>query len=378
MTQHKGFGIIAALVALNLGACASANAHPSVTAATSPPQSAQPTVTPPSPTATPFPPTAFQPDGLSAISDSDFWVMGTQACAATCRVEVLHTVNGGSTFERIPAPPVDYVSGSTNPGGPPSVFGIRFADESDGWVFGDSLWATHDAGADWVHVNPLTGVTQLEPGANGYVYAVFEVCPPFSPCKFQLMRSLWGINTWTAIVPPGSPAGLPVIGVHGDTLWVMYFQRSTPLEWISHDDGRTFVRGSMPCEPDLDGSFDPVSNSVIWSFCATGTEGGALVSTSGGTTFSAVPRPVGEFSNAGSVAAVSALTAFIFDPLDGMKVTTNGGRTYGDIHELDGAVWAGFTDAEVGYVIVNEQPKGAVRLWRTSDAGAEWSIVSLP
>ncbi|MGA8522125.1 MAG: hypothetical protein WB807_03630 [Candidatus Dormiibacterota bacterium] len=48
------------------------------------------------------------------------------------------------------------------------------------------------------------------------------------------------------------------------------------------------------------------------------------------------------------------------------------GRTYGDTRELDGAVWAGFTDAEVGYVIANEQPGGAVRLWRTADAGAEW------
>ena len=72
------------------------------------------------------------------------------------------------------------------------------------------------------------------------------------------------------------------------------------------------------------------------------------------------------------------LTAFIFDPLDGMKVTTNAWRTYGDTRELDGAVWAGFTDAEVGYVIANEQPGGAVRLWRMADAGAEWSMISLP
>ena len=62
------------------------------------------------------------------------------------------------------------------------------------------------------------------------------------------------------------------------------------------------------------------------------------------------------------------------DPLDGMKVTTNAWRTYGDTRELDGAVWAGFTDAEVGYVIANEQPGGAVRRWRMADAGAEWSI----
>ena len=54
---------------------------------------------------------------------------------------------------------------------------IRFADLSNGWVFGNTLWATHTGGAAWHQLTfggSLLGVDQLEPGANGYVYGVFE------------------------------------------------------------------------------------------------------------------------------------------------------------------------------------------------------------
>jgi photosystem II stability/assembly factor-like uncharacterized protein len=79
------------------------------------------------------------------------------------------------------------------------------------------------------------------------------------------------------------------------------------------------------------------------------------------------------------VVALSAQHAFINDPGVGvLKVTTDGGRTWHTVPQLAGAQWAGFTDSEVGYAIVNEQPSGALRLWRTTDAGIAWSLVSLP
>jgi photosystem II stability/assembly factor-like uncharacterized protein len=79
------------------------------------------------------------------------------------------------------------------------------------------------------------------------------------------------------------------------------------------------------------------------------------------------------------VVALSAQHAFIVDPGAGLlRVTTDSGRTFQRAPQLAGAQWAGFTDSAVGYVIVNEQPSGALRLWRTTDAGAAWSLISLP
>jgi photosystem II stability/assembly factor-like uncharacterized protein len=336
----------------------------------------------PSPTAVAL--SGFQPHAVTAVSDSTFWVLGTNGCAASgCVSEVMHTVNGGKSFRRIPAPPTDFLAGNTSSPGPPLVSDIRFADLSNGWVFGNTLWATHTGGAAWHQITfggSLSGVDQLEPGANGYVYGVFDICTnptAATGCVHRLMRSHATSDTWSVMTPPGNPVGWPRIGVHGDTIWAMYFLRGTGLELISHDDGAVWVRGASACEPDLPGSLDPVTTSVIWAFCATGNAGGPMVSSNGGLTWTSGGGIGGLFSNGATVAALSTQHAFLADPGSGLSVTNNGGRTYQSIAELNGAVWVGFTDFEVGYVLTLNQTTQATALWRTTDAGAHWSPVSL-
>ena len=376
--NYPAIGFVA-LAALALSACAPSVAPPRITPTTLP--TASPTAVPPTPTPSPPLPTGFQPRALSAISDSVFWVLGTDRCAtSTCAPVILHTTDSGRTFHRIPSPSMVSLYGNASTPGLPRVFDLRFADASDGWVFGDQLWATHDGGTHWRQINLGFTVDQLEPGANGYVYAAVEDCQASgSPCSFRLMRSRAQSDLWSKIAPPGNPVGRPAIGVHGDTLWVMYFNGSARLAWTSRDDGRLWVRGSMPCEPDLGGSFDPVSNSVVWAFCATGNFGDPWLSTNGGASFSSSPTYQGMSTNGANVVAVSAQHAFILDPgAEALRVTTNGGRTFQSVLQLAGAMWAGFTDAEVGYVIVAAQPSGATRLLRTTDAGGAWSPISLP
>lgn len=343
-----------------------------------------PTISAPNPS-----PTAgasgFQPEAMTAVSDSTFWVLGTNGCTASdCVSEVLHTINGGQSFFPIPAPPTDFLAGNLSSPGPPTVTDIRFADLSNGWVFGNTLWATHTDGSAWHQITfggTLLGVDELEPGANGYVYGVFETCTDpttATGCVHRLMRSRATSDTWSVITPPGNPAGWPMIGVHGDTVWAMYFLRSTPLEWISHDDGARWVRGSSACEPDLPGTLDPVSTSVIWAFCATGNTGGPYVSSNGGLAWTSGGGIGGLFSNGAMVAALSTQHAFVGGGGTGISVTDNGGRTYQSIAELNGAEWIGFTDLKVGYVITQNQTTQLMALWRTTDAGAHWSRVSFP
>ena len=343
-----------------------------------------PTTRAPSPSPTAVGLSGFQPEALTAVSESTFWVLGTNGCAASrCVSEIMHTVNGGESFHSIPAPPTDFFAGNVSSPGPPLVSDIRFADLSNGWVFGNTLWATHTGGAAWHQITfggTLLSVNQLEPGANGYVYGVFEICTnptAASGCVHSLMRSRATSDTWSVITPPGNPVGWPIIGVHGDTIWAMYFMRSTGLELISHDDGAVWVRGASPCEPDLAGSLDPVTTTVIWAFCATGNAGGPLVSTNGGMAWSSGGGIGGLFSNGAMVAALSTQHAFVGGGGSALSVTVNGGRTYQSVAELSAALWIGFTDSEVGYVITQSQAT-ATALWRTTDAGASWSRVSLP
>jgi photosystem II stability/assembly factor-like uncharacterized protein len=341
------------------------------------------TVPGPSPTAIGL--SGFQPEAFTAVSESTFWVLGTNGCAASsCVSEIMHTVNGGQSFHRIPAPATDFLVGNLSNPGPPLVTDIRFADLSNGWVFGNTLWATHSAGAAWHQITfggSLLNVDQLEPGANGYVYGVFETCTDPSTatgCVHRLMRSKASSDTWSVIPLPGNPVGWPIIGVHGDTVWAMYFMRTSGLELISHDDGAGWVRGASPCEPDLPGSLDPVSTSVIWAFCATGNAGGPYVSSNGGLAWVSGGGIGGLFTNGAMVAALSTRHAFVGGAGSGLSVTDDGGRTYQPIAELNGAVWIGFTDSEVGYAITQNQTTQATALWRTTDAGSKWSRVSLP
>ena len=350
--------------------------HPTATPTTAPAPS-------PSPSGQPVA-SGFQPESVTAISEDDFWVLGASGCSSSlCASKILQTVDGGRSFSTIQVPPSYYLAGNDPTPGPPTVTDIRFADPSNGWVFGNTLWATHNDGGTWSQLtfgNHLLGVEQLEPGANGYVYAVFEICTDPTTavgCTYPLMRSQAGTNTWSVISPPGNPVGRPSIGVHGDTLWVMYFGRSTGLEWKSTDDGRSWERGAMPCEPDLGGVFDPVSSSVIWAFCGTGMDGSPAVSTDGGAAWSYQPGANAMFTNGAFVAALSAQHGFVGGGGGGLEVTHDGGETYQQIPGLNGAFWAGFTDSEVGYVLTQNQNTGVSQLWRTTNAGDTWSIVAL-
>jgi hypothetical protein len=379
-------GLIAACAVVVLAGCSPTVTYPSSTATAPPPpassRAAQP-VSSPSPT---LPvPNGFQPESLTAISESDFWVLGAIGCASSgCASEILHTVNAGRSFQALHVPPSYFLAGNDPSPGPPTVTDIRFADASDGWVFGNTFWATHSGGSEWSQITfdgTLLGVDELVPGSNGYVYGVFEICTnPTAAigCVHRLMRSRVSSNTWTVITPPGNPVGWPMIGVYGDTVWAMYFLRSTGLELISHDDGSAWVRGTSACEPDLPGSLDPVSTTVIWAFCATGNAGGPMVSRNGGLTWASGGGIGGLFSNGASVAALSTEHAFVGGGGSGLSVTENGGQTYQSVAGLSAAEWIGFTDSEVGYVITQNQTTLASALWRTTDAGARWLPVSLP
>lgn len=378
MARCGRVGIVATIATLALAGCASTVVSPTAAASTSP--TSAPTTTP-SPTSSLPIPAGFQPVALSAISETDFWVLGRSPCATVngCPTEILHTTNAGSTFQRIPAPATVYLTGAGT-GGSPTVSDLRFANASDAWAFGDGpAYVTHDGGTQWKELNPDWTFLQIEPGANGYVYASVQVCPTPSAttgCVDSLMRSEADADAWAPLAVPGAPVGRPSIGVHGDAIWVMYFDRSTRLAWMSDDDGRVWNPASMPCEPDLGGLFDPVSTTVIWAFCATGMEGDAAVSTNGGAFYTTHEGPATAFGNGSFVAALSARDAFVAGPA-GVELTTNAGVSYRTLPQPPPALWIGFTDSEVGYVISENQDTLTSQLWRTSDAGSSWKLVSL-
>lgn len=320
----------------------------------------------------------FQPEAVTAVSDSQYWVLGTGGACSGCAPVIWHTTDAGQTFSSIPAPPTQFANYSQ--GTATSVSDLRFADRDDGWAFDPGLWATHDDGEQWQSIDLPGDVTELEPGAGGYVYAVVDLCAMGGNglCPVEVMRSTAGSDAWSAVLSlddEGAPS--PSLGVHGADVWLL----GVSGLWRSLDDGATFDQLPTPCSAGLGGSIDPVSASSVWAFCPTGTEGGPWVSTDGGSSFSSASGDE-SFDNAAMVSAPSASTALVTVSRDGLVATDDGGASYRVVPAFDGgrAWWLGFTDPSVGYALVTDQLPGGTedQLWRTGDGGEEWTLITFP
>jgi hypothetical protein len=334
-------------------------------------------VAPFTPTPASAAPSGFQPWTVTAVSESQYWVLGTDAGCTACTPVVWETTDAGQTFSSVPGPPTHVADLSQ--GTATSVSELRFADGDDGWAFGPGLWATHDDGEHWQSIDLQGEVTDLEPGAGGYVYAVVDLCAMGGngECPIEVVRSTAASDAWSVVLTvDDASAPPPSLGIHGTDVWLL---AATGL-WRSLDDGASFDQLPTPCTADLGGRIDPVTASAVWAFCPTGNEGGPWVSTDGGQSFSsAYGNEV--WSNAAMVSALSASTAFLTG-IGALDETDDGGASYRAVPAFDGsgAWWLGFTDASVGYAWVADQLPGGtqLQLWRTGDGGADWTLVTFP
>ena len=77
----------------------------------------------------------------------------------------------------------------------PAVWGIRFANPSDGFVFGNGLWETTDGGEHWTSAaSPGGSIRSLEI-IDGQVLALTAVCTPNDGCG---QTRPWCAGRWAA------------------------------------------------------------------------------------------------------------------------------------------------------------------------------------
>src|SRR5438132_214315 len=109
-------------------------------------------------------PAGFEPVSFTAVSERDFWLLGTVPCHSGRCTAIVRTADGGRSFAAIHAPALP-TSGMTPE--------LRFADRLDGFAFvpwHGLFYATHDGGASW-HRLALGRVLGFATGA-GNVYVV--------------------------------------------------------------------------------------------------------------------------------------------------------------------------------------------------------------
>jgi BNR/Asp-box repeat len=126
------------------------------------PASSMPATTPAaaSPATGPSPsgpaPAKFAATSVTFVSADEAFLLGTEPCASKSCTSIMRTLDRGASWVRLPAPAVPLAGPGTSR---PAAWGIRFADASHGFVFGNGLWESTDGGQQWTAV----------PGPGGYI-----------------------------------------------------------------------------------------------------------------------------------------------------------------------------------------------------------------
>jgi photosystem II stability/assembly factor-like uncharacterized protein len=325
------------------------------------------------------------PSSFTAVSERDYWVLGSVPCESGRCSAAVATTDGGRSFTTVSVPELQALGTA---GVTPT---LRFADHEDGWAFvtgsGGAFYATHDGGADWRRLQ-LGSVVAFASG-GGFAYAVTGDCSDQGCSDFHFSRTAVSRDDWTRSAMPFTPDG-PVLDLsaHGSNVWLLGTRRTqAPQRYDtlarSNDGGASFTVGDGPCFPGLGGAIEPSSATVLWAVCPTGMMAGAARSADGGLSWTPLHTP--GLNNFAQLAPASNTTALLTRNGAGAPplLTTDAGASWQRVRTPPRASfwpWAGFTDEQVGAAIVQTQRNNQTKiefqqLWRTTDGGANWSIV---
>jgi len=339
-------------------------------------------------------PAGFAATSVTWVSPDEAFVLGTAPCPHAPCTSIVRTLDRGASWVGLPAPVVPV--GEPAIGTAPVVWGIRFATQEVGFVFGDGLWQTTDGGERWTrdHTVPHGSILSLAIAA-GHVLILDAQCTADGGCarKGALARRPLNGGPWTTVIQPAvtslidpddlidTQAGVAAVVVGGGGVWV------------SHDGGLTFSLHPVPCAPQSGPPSVAVTSATGLVALCTGegytghTIKQTFVSDDDGVSWTkaGAPSPDGDggvlaATAAGNVviATASAASWLFYSP--------DGAQTWRTVNEQfdGGAGWAdlGFTTDADGVVIhgpavndANTQQRPG-QLFLTSDGGATWHQVT--
>ena len=333
---------------------------------------------------------------VSAVGLNDYWVLGYTTTKTSDGFDLTSTVkqttDGGQHFVNDTTPPASVGQAPTKgaPGGT-TISQIRFGDANDGWVLGNALFSTTDAGSSWAPVHGIPGSILDLVAANNTAWAVVQTLSSATASSSTASNqyALWstsygkGAQAWSQVgLPIGLGSTTPSIVDQDGTVTLMASGPSRPGNKghvLIGTAGKPFTDHVGPCEQDLGGTLSN-SKTAIWAECPSGTHAGLYVSTDAGATWapSKVNATAGiSVASGAALAAIDDTSAAVFDAsnqrlskISGSTVTPATGALISDVTFL------GFTTPAVGFAITVGEDGSTTQLLRTADGGTSWSAVT--
>ena len=186
-------------------ASASASASAASSAAST---TATPTSTVTAPAGGPVP-SGFAATSVTFVSPEEALVLGTAPCAKAPCTSIVRTLDRGVSWRGLPAPVVPLGDEQADTTGP-AVWGIRFANADDGFVFGNGLWETSDGGDQWSSAASPGGSIESLEVIDGQLLALTAACTPNGGCgqTGTLVRRPLAGGAWQQVARVTDPGAI--------------------------------------------------------------------------------------------------------------------------------------------------------------------------
>ena len=342
---------------------------------------------------TPSPvPAGFQPASTSWLTAQHGYVFGYAACTWSDSCQYLFDTNdGGTTWQQLTAPPIALPANSNHVALTVASAKVAFATDGE-YLFtsqdGAQHWSTVSlAGLDPTGQINISSVTVF----NGKVFAVGT-----ENNTATIYSGAVTANTLTpvaALAWTGLPYDYAQITATGGVLQIAAGASfHTERYWYSHD-GATFTHATVPCPantttPALAG----IQSGHVLAICASdpadpqpGEQFKELVVAPAlGAPFAdAGPAPVtGLRQDFATVSPTNASVAAQGGGENFLYATFDGGKTWQTtltVEDLLGLWDLTFPSAGTGYLVAGlpQSPVGASQLYRSTDAGHTWSVLTV-
>jgi hypothetical protein len=366
------------------GAPAGATLTPSATATSSvpavPSPSSAPSMLPGSV------PAGFAASSVTFVSVDEAFVLGTAPCAHAPCTSILRTLDRGVSWVGLPAPVVPL--GAPYTATSPAVWGIRFANPEQGFVFGNGLWATADGGEQWTAITSPGGLIADLEVIDSQVLALSYVCTAQSGCSQggTLYRRALSGGAWSVVTR-----------INGERVIATQARVAAVLDGgkvvVTGDGGLTIAVRDTPCD----------TQALAASAVAVSGPGSLALLCAGGAAAGSVQKTVYVSGNLGASWTTAGSPPLGGDPFEisagpptGLTVAAASGASFLYYSADDGLHWSiaykaidggagfsdlGFTTPADGVVVSGAAFSDGNSIWQpgtlllTSDGGASWAPV---